>query len=359
MIDTKSISQNSRSRIIVWVFVLAALVLFPFFVQLVTGQSLDSEKPKFWQGLMVQVFILSVFAVSYDLLMGFTGILSFGHAMFFGGGAYSSAIFLKHVGWSLEAVIPTVIGIAIAQSLLVGVLSVRVRGVYLTMATLAFAQLFLIIATATDFSKVMGAEDGIAGVPVPDWLNSTNERLRFYYIALGFAIVMYLVARRLVGSPVGKVMVAIRENEPRAQMIGYNTFVYKLIAVTVSGVLAALAGMMWAIFNFSATPSVLGAGFTVTALLMTIIGGVGTLIGPVIGAGVYELMNYQLADWFKEGGNANLVLGIVFILIVMFFPFGLVGTWQLRGGKWRNILTARIRSISSWRPGPPSPPEQR
>lgn len=342
-----------------WAIVLAALVLFPFFVQLITGQALDNEKPKFWQGLMVQVFILSVFAVSYDLLMGFTGILSFGHAMFFGGGAYTTAILLKHVGWSIWLVILAVIGIAIAQGLLIGVLSVRVRGVYLTMATLAFAQMFLIIATATDFSKVMGAEDGISGVPVPDWLNSTNERLRFYYLTLGFAILMYLVARRLVSSPVGKVMVAIRENEPRAQMIGYNTFVYKLIAITVSGVLAALAGMMWAIFNFGATPDVLGAGRTVSVLLMTIIGGVGTLIGPVIGAGVYELMNYQLSEWFKEGGNAVLVLGIVFILIVMFFPYGLVGTWQLRGGKWRKILAARLRSISSWRPGPPSPPEQR
>jgi len=337
-------TQNSRPYI-AWIVALGALVLFPFFMQAITGQPVDAGSPKFWQGLMAQVFILAVYAVSYDLLMGYTGILSFGHAMFFGTGAYVTAMFLKNIGWDFGWVILMVIGVAIVQGLILGVLSLRVRGVYLTMVTLAIAEIFFIMVKAPDFTKYTGAEDGITDIPIPDWMSPTDQRLRFYYITLGFAVVMYLVARRVVSSPVGKAMVAIRENEARAQMIGYNTFVYKLIALTISGVLAGLAGLMYAIWNSNANPSVLGAGFTVNALLMTIIGGAGTLIGPMIGAGVYELLRYLLDTNFGE--SALLIFGIVFILIVIFFPYGLVGTWQLRRGAWRKVWAERLKALNT------------
>ena len=352
MIDPKAAIRKPKmntSRIVTWTLVVAALVLFPFIVQLITGQPVDVGRPKFWQGMMATVFIMAVYAVSYDLLMGYTGILSFGHAMFFGSGAYTSAMLLKHVGWDFWAVILAVIGVAIAQGVLIGVLSLRVHGVYLTMVTLAFAQLFFIMAKASDFTRWTGAEDGVTDIPIPDWLNPTNERLRFYYITLAFAALMYLAARRLVSSPVGRVMVAIRENEPRARMIGYNTFIYKLIAVTAAGLLAALAGLMFALWSSNANPSMLSATFTINALIMTIIGGVGTLVGPMIGAGVLQFMSYYLSEWFRE--SAPLIFGIVFILIVLFFPYGLVGTWQLRRGQWRKVWAGRLRSLSAWRPG--------
>jgi branched-chain amino acid transport system permease protein len=349
MTDSKSKIQNPKSKIVTWTLVVAALVLFPFIVQLITGQPVDAGTPKFWQGMMAQVFILAVYAVSYDLLMGYTGILSFGHAMFFGGGAYTSAILLTRVGWDFWVVLLAVIGVAIAQGILIGVLSLRVHGVYLTMVTLAFAQMFYIMVKASDFTKWTGAEDGVTNIPIPEWLSPTNERLRFYYVTLVFAALMYLVARRLVSSPVGRVMIAIRENEPRARMIGYNTFIYKLIAVTVSGLLAALAGFMFALWSSNANPSMLSATYTINALVMTIIGGVGTLVGPMIGAGVLQLTGYYLSDIFHD--SAPLIFGIVFILIVMFFPYGLVGTWQLRGGQWRKVWVGRLRSLSAWRPG--------
>ena len=151
--------------------------------------------------------------MSYDLLMGYTGILSFGHAMFFGTGAYATGILLKHAGWSLGPVVLAVIGVAVVQSILVGVVSLRVRGVYLAMATLAFAQMFFILVQATDLRDITGAEDGLHGIPVPAWLNPTDQRLTFYFLALAFCVVMYLIARRVVDSPPGRVMVAIRENE--------------------------------------------------------------------------------------------------------------------------------------------------
>jgi branched-chain amino acid transport system permease protein len=210
-----------------------ALALTPFGLALLTGQPIGEGAPKFWQGMLIQVFILAVFAISYDLLMGYTGILSFGHAMFFGGGAYVTGILLTHAHWSLWGVVPVVILVAVLQGLIIGVLSLRVRGVYLAMVTLAFAEMFFILAEATDFRQWTGAEDGLHGIPIPAWLDPTNNRLNFYYVALGFCVVMYLLARRLVDSPTGRVMVAIRENEARAQTIGYHTFVYKLIAISL------------------------------------------------------------------------------------------------------------------------------
>ncbi|MBX0329396.1 branched-chain amino acid ABC transporter permease [Oscillochloris sp. ZM17-4] len=318
----------------------AGLCLFPFAMALITGQPVGEGAPKFWQGMLIQVFILAVYAMSYDLLMGYTGILSFGHALFFGTGSYVLGMMLKHAGWPLWQAALMIVVVAVAQSLIVGVLSLRVSGVYLTMVTLAFAQMFFILAEATDFREWTGAEDGLQGIPIPSWISPTDQRLRFYFVALGFALVMYLLARRVVSSPTGAVMVAIRENEPRARMLGYNTFVYKLIAITISGVMAALAGGMNAIWNLNANTAMLGVGTTINALLMTIIGGAGSLVGPMLGAGVLQLLGYWLNAAF--GPRWPLIFGVVYILIVLFFPYGLVGTWRLRGAGllalWRRRL---------------------
>ena len=338
MSKARSLTSHSRS----WLgpVVLAALVAFPFILSLLTRQPVTAGSPKFWQGMLIQVFILAVYAMSYDLLMGYTGILSFGHAMFFGAGAYAAGILLKHAGWSLGATVLAVIGVAILQGILIGVVSLRVSGVYLTMATLAFAQMFFILVQATDLRDITGAEDGLHGIQVPAWMNPTDQRLIFYFLALAFCVVMYLLARRLVDSPPGRVMVAIRENEARAQMIGYNTFVYKLLAVTLAGVMAALAGLMNALWNLNATPEVLSVETTINALLMTIIGGVGTLVGPMLGAGVLQLLGYWLNDIF--GPRWPLIIGAIYILLVLFLPYGIVGTWQLRRNNiragWRRLV---------------------
>lgn len=320
--------------------VLLALVAFPFVLALLTGRPVTAGTPKFWQGILIQVFILAVYAMSYDLMLGYTGILSFGHAMFFGVGAYATGILLKYAKWSLGSTTLFVIGAAIALALLIGVVSLRVRGVYFAMATLAFAGMFHILVQATDFRDVTGAEDGLHGIPVPAWLNPTDARLTFYFVALAFCVLMYLIARRVVDSPPGRVMVAIRENEARAQMIGFNTFVYKLLAVTLAGVMAALAGALNAIWNSNATPDVFSVETTINALLMTIIGGVGTLVGPMIGAGVLQLLGYWLNNIF--GPRWPLIIGVVYVLLVLFLPYGIVGTWQMRKNDiragWRRLL---------------------
>jgi len=305
-----------------------ALALFPFGLSLLSGEPVNAGAPKFWQGMLAQVFILAVYALSYDLLLGITGVLSFGHAMFFGGGAYVAGILLKHGRWELLPVVGAVIAVALLQSLLVGALSLRVKGVYYAMVTLAFAQMFFILAEASDFREFTGAEDGLQGIPVPAWLSPTNERLTFYFVTLAFCLIVYLIARRVVDSPTGRILIAIRENEQRAQTVGFNTFVYKLIAMTLAGVLAALAGMMSALWNLSANPGMLASGTTINALLMTIIGGAGTLTGSLLGAGFLQLVGYWLNDAF--GPRWPLLFGLVYIAIVLFLPYGIIGTWRMR-----------------------------
>lgn len=332
----------------VLLLLLLAAVAFPFVLSALTGDPIDAGTPKFWQGQIVQIFILAVFAISYDLLLGFTGILSFGHAMFYGTGGYVAGMLLKHAGWPLWEVILAVLFVAFLQSLIIGVLSLRVHGVYFAMVTLAFAQMFFILAEATDFRDWTGAEDGLNSIPVPSWLDPTSQRLTFYFVSLGFCAVCYLVIRRVVNSPTGRVMVAIRENETRARTIGYNTFIYKLAALTLSGLFASLAGLMMTMFNMNANSGMLSVTTTINALLMTIIGGLGTLIGPVLGAGVLQLLGYWLDSTF--GPRWPLVFGVIYILIVLFFPYGLVGTWRARGLSWRKAWLDRMRFWASPRP---------
>lgn len=339
---------------------LALLVLFPFVAGLFIGdasavsdgagffqtliQQAESGYAKFWQGMLIQMFILSIFAMSYDLLLGYTGILSFGHAMFFGTGGYAIAILIgKHVGWPLGWALLAVVGVALVQSLVFGILSLRVRGVYLAMVTLAFAEMFFILAEAGDFRKYTGADDGLHGFPVPGYLSATDHRTRFYYLALVLFVIVFMAARRLVNSPTGRVMIATRDNESRATMIGYNPIWYKLVAFVAAGIFAALAGALSALYNVSVTPTVLSSFKTIDALAMTIIGGVGTLIGPILGASIVQLLGYWLERWF--GSQWTLVYGTIFMLIVIFLPYGIIGTWRLRSFQWRRGWARWVRLL--------------
>lgn len=350
----------STSRLVVWLkaqwpglALLAALALFPFALSALTGLPVNEGAPKFWQGQLIIVFIMAVYAMSYDLLMGYTGILSFGHAAFFGGGAYTMGLLLKHVVPGMVKSNPVVWGgvnvteallfggcllMVIVVSLVLGLLfsavSARVKGVYFAMVTLAIAESLHILSRATDFVKWTGADEGLHGVPVPLWLNATQFRLRFYFIALIFAVVMYLLVRRIVNSPTGRVLVALRENESRVRMIGYNPAVYRSIAFVVSAIVAGLAGALFSLWNMSATPTMTSVLTTINALIMTILGGIGTLIGPMLGAAVFEISGNFFYQWF--GARWPLVFGVIYIALVMFLPYGIVGTWRLRSVEWKQ-----------------------
>jgi len=168
-----------------------------------------------------------------------------------------------------------------------------------------------------------------------------DDRLRFYYLALLFAVVVYLVYKRFVDSPTGRVCVASRENENRALSIGFNTFYFKLAALMVASITAALAGMLHTLYKPIVSPEIAGLGFTVQGLLMLLIGGIGTLSGAMIGAAVLRLMEFYFARWFGE--SAGFVIGVVYVSIVLFLPYGIVGTWQL---KRLQIKQGRERLLS-------------
>lgn len=355
----KKASERAGGRsIVAWLrrqwgplMLLGGLILFPYGFSLITGTAVSEGASKFWQGQLVVMFIMAVYAMSYDLLLGYTGILSFGHAAFFGGGAYAMALFMTHVApkvtssyrimlgsLNLTEVLLLLAGFLLAMlaaallGLLFSLVSARVKGAYFAMITLAMAEAVHILSKATDFVKWTGADEGLHGVQVPLWLNPTQYRLRFYFISLAFAVVMYVLVRRIVNSPTGRVFVALRENESRVQMIGYNPAIYRALAFVSAALIAGLAGALFSLWTMSATPTMTAAGTTIDALIMTVLGGIGTLSGPMLGAVLMEFLGHFFYQWF--GARWPLVFGVLFIALVLFLPYGIVGTWQLRRAEW-------------------------
>ncbi len=343
---------SSRNRLVVVVVLLA--VAFPFIVALLSGQSpaavLSGEagNAKFLQGLAIEVFILAMYALSYDLVLGVTGLLSFGHAMFFAVGAYASGIMLKSFGWPLGITVVGVIALAVVQALLFAVVLPRVKGIAFALVTLGLASVFSIVVQSSELSSYTGGDVGLQGIPVPDWIDTNMHRFRMYLICLAALTLAYLAYRMIVRSPTGAVLLANRENEQRALSLGYNTFWFKFFALVVSSLTAAIAGTLWTIQQPIVTPQIAGLGWTVAALLMILIGGVGTLSGAIVGAAVYRLLSYYLERWF--GGSASVLLGAAYIAIVLFLPYGIVGTWRAKAISRRAGLE-RLKGLLTNRGG--------
>ncbi len=328
-----------------------SLVLFPFIVGWLTDSNplgvargdrmiMRGESVR-WQAVLIELFILSILAMSYNLMFGFTGVVSFGHALFFGLGGYTLGIALEYTALDTGAAVifGILAGIIICGvvGLLVGLVSLRLHGVYFAIFTLAIAEMFFIFFGRLPLTR---AEDGFPISDLPIWLDPSQNRLNFYYIALLFFVATFLFIRRLMNSPTGAVFKAVRENEDRAQAIGYNTLRYKLLSIMLAGMIAALAGMLQILLNKKVGPELLGISNTVNPLLMTIIGGIGTFTGPVVGAGGLHLLDTVLRESVISIGSLSiriadvweLILGGIFILAVIIFPQGIVGTWQ----RWRS-----------------------
>ena len=325
---------------------LMILLLLPFIIGLFAGASPvqvwlnESGQSKFIQGLMIEVFILALYAVSYDLIFGFTGLLSFGHAMFFAVGAYMTGILLKNFGFSLGTTFLLIMVAGVIQALLFAMVLPRVKGITFALVTLGMASVFHVLVLSTELGKYTGSDVGLQGVVVPEWISPATERLRLYFITLAILMLVFMIYKRFVDSPTGRVCTAIRENEGRAQMLGYNTFYFKLAALILSSLTAALAGGLHTIYQPIVSPNVASLGYTVTALLIILIGGVGTLNGALIGAIVYRLLDYGLRRYIGE--SASFINGAIYVLIVLFLPYGIVGTWKLKSANihqgWEHLL---------------------
>jgi branched-chain amino acid transport system permease protein len=317
-----------------WIF--AAVTLLMMAVPLFTS----SNSVLF---MLTNIFILGVFAMSYDLLLGYTGIISFGHAMFFGIGAYSMGLSLRFFD-NAEAGVLVALAAAIVLcfivSFFVGLLSLRLRDTFYALITLAVATIFLI--AAEQWRSLTRGSDGFnftADIPnnLFGFINLL-DRQTVYYLGLVFIVAMFLIMRRFIYSPVGRTLQAIRENENRVASLGFNVLHYKLISNVVAGVIAGLAGIMYAFsIRFVNPQSVLGVELTIDVLLMTVIGGVGTLVGAIVGAGIIEISSHWLMglrDVHPIFERWVILFGIIFILLVMFFPAGIVGTirqkWKAR-----------------------------
>ncbi|MCA0454970.1 MAG: branched-chain amino acid ABC transporter permease [Chloroflexi bacterium] len=337
-----------------WLYalILIGLIAFPFIVGAITGSSpngvprgdrmiMRGESVR-WQAVLIELFILSILAMSYNLMFGFTGVVSFGHALFFGLGGYILGLALEYVAMDtgVALVVGVLAGVAVCGvvGLLVGLVSLRLSGVYFAIFTLAIAEMFFIYFGRLPLTR---AEDGFPITELPIWLDPAQSRLTFYYVALAFFVAVFLFIRRLMNSPTGAVFKAVRENEDRAQAIGYNTLRYKLIAIILAGMIAALAGMLQILLNKKVGPELLGISNTVNPLLMTIIGGIGTFTGPVVGASGLHLLDTILRESVITIGSLSiriadvweLILGGIFMITVIIFPQGIVGTWQRRRGK--------------------------
>jgi branched-chain amino acid transport system permease protein len=270
---------------------------------------------------MMKVFCFAILAASLNLLLGFAGLLSFGQAAFFGTGSYITAHVMKE--WGLTPELGLLCGVLCATALgyVFGSLAIRRQGIYFAMITLALAQVVFFAATQLPFTN---GEDGIQGVPrgmflgLIDLTKSTN----MYYFSLAVFILAFLMIKRIVGSPFGQVMKAIRENEPRAISLGYDVNRYKLVAFTLSAGLAGLGGGLKSLVLQLASLSDVFWHTSGEAVLMTILGGIGTLWGPVIGAAiVINLQNY-LANL---GGWSTIITGVIFVVCVLAFRRGVVG----------------------------------
>jgi branched-chain amino acid transport system permease protein len=326
--------------------VVAFLVLLPFLIGLLDGQSPAgvlagrAGNSKFYQGLLIEIFILGIFALSYDLLFGVTGLLSFGHAMFFSVGAYVAGIALKSLKLPLPQTLALVIVAGIVQAVLFSIVLPRVKGITFALVTLGFASVFHIVIMSHELNNIAGGDVGLQNIPKPEYLNPASQRLTFYFAALVVMVLVYLLCRRFVNSPTGRVCTAIRENEDRAKMLGYNTFYFKLAALIVSGIVAALGGALHALYQPIVSPTSASLAYTVNALLMILMGGVGTLSGALVGAAVFRLLQFFLDRIF--GPSSSFVLGLVYVALVLFVPYGIVGTWQLRRNDiragWRRLM---------------------
>ena len=279
---------------------------------------------------MMTALCYAIFACAFNLLLGFTGLLSFGHAAYLGAAAYATGWLVRSAGWSPELGVLAGTLIAGATGLVVGLIAIRRQGIYFAMVTLAMAQMIYFVFLQAPFT---GGEDGLQGVPrgkLFGLVSLADDRV-LYYVVLAVFVAVFLFIIRVVHSPYGQVLKAIRENEPRAVSLGYDVDRYKLLAFVLSTALAGLAGSMKTLVLGFATLSDAHWSLSGEVVLMTLLGGMGTFAGPVVGAfTIIGLQNF-LAD--RVGSWINVIIGVIFVVCVVAFRRGFVGellAWRQR-----------------------------
>jgi len=294
-----------------------------------------------YKTLPTEIVIYALGAVSFNILLGYTGLLSFGQAAFFGAGAYLTGIFLIHFGWhpALTLALSGVIGALFAA--VIGYLSIQQVGIYFVMLTLAFNMLAFFLAY--QWKSITGGDDGLLNVPRPDFSILPGIKIpiqgnfQFFLFVWVIFLLSFIVIRRIIHSPFGRILLAIRENPNRARAVGYNVIHYKLIAFTISGFFTGLAGGLYALFMKMVPITAIELVTSTDFIIMSLLGGTGSLYGPVIGAIVVkiasEILSVLWARWL-------FILGVIFVAFVLF----------MRGGIW-GLLTVSWGRFTAGRPG--------
>ena len=300
---------------------------------------------------LMKLLCFSLFACAFNLLIGFTGLLSFGHAAFFGVAGYTAGYLLRDQGWPTELGILAGVAMAALVGLVMGSLAIRRQGIYFSMITLALAQMVSFGALRVPFT---GGEDGLQGVPRGQLLGAIDlsSDLTLYYVVLAIFVAGFALINRTVHSPFGQVLKAIKENEPRAISLGFDVDRYKLMAFVLSAALAGLAGATKTVVLGFETLTDVHWTMSGLVILMTLVGGMGTLAGPVIGAILIITLENKLGDvgtflatntgveWFGTlGESVGMVTGLIFIACVLLFRRGIVGEL---GAAFGNLTRKKV-----------------
>ena len=293
-------------------FTIAFLVILPFIVP--------------YKSLATLIIIWGLFALGYNVCLGYTGMLSFGHAAYFGMGAYTFGIVLIRLWANIWFGLFSALCMGAITALILGYFCIKRRGIYFAMLTMAFAQiLFFIAFQCVDLT---GGDNGLRNIPVvsvslPGFSIDIQSPLRFYFFVLLFVILCLLALNRILQSPFGHVLQAVRENEPRARSCGYDTSNVRWMAFIISGAISGLAGGFYALYLHFVGIDTLYWITSGQVVMMTLLGGMGTFIGPFIGAGVFLFLEDVLSSLTR---NWMIFLGTIFVLCVLFFPRGIWGT---------------------------------
>lgn len=304
-----------------YIFIGVVLIILPAFL------------PSYVQSIMTKFLIFAIFAMSLDVLFGYTGLLSFGHAAYLGVAGYTTGILIVRYGLeSFWISAPAGILVAALVAAIFGFIALRVSGIYFLLVTFALGQ--LLFSAAVKWYNMTGGTDGLKGIPRPDlglpgftW----NASYFYYFVFLAF-VLCYFLLYRLMNSPFGNALQGIREQEARMHSLGYNVWLYKYVAFVIAGLFAGVAGVLFAYHNGLMAPSHLAVETSALAMLMIIIGGRGTLFGPAIGAAVIVLVEYFASIYTAE--RWPLILGAVFIAAIMYFRGG-IGVYLVR--VWNKV----------------------
>jgi len=289
---------------------------------------LPLSESRFYIFLGTDILIMGLFAISLNLLLGYTGLVSFGQAAYFGIGAYTCALLMKKASVVFPIAFAAAALAGMVGALIIGFFCIRLTKIYFAMLTLAFSQ--IVWAIVFKWNSLTGGDTGLIGINFPQHLNSST---RFYYFTLAIVVFSLYILRKVVDSPFGRMLTTIRENPERTEFIGINVKLFQLIAFMISGFFAGISGALFGIFNHSLFPDLLYWPMSTEVLIMSILGGMYNFFGPLVGAAVMLYFRMLVTSYTQYW---PLIMGTILALLLFFFPGGIVGFIKGRLSSWRG-----------------------